>query len=89
MGVVFNGRAGTGLTLYADALCTSRGGALAATIDDGPILGDRVTIGAASGVIGPVKVGDDTTIAFRAQLCQDVPADAVVLMTTKQRVRTP
>jgi serine O-acetyltransferase len=77
-GVVFHGRAGVELTVYASSLCTSMTPAQWSRIEDGPTLGDRVTIGVHAAVLGPVSVGSDTTVAYRTDLMEDAPAGSVV-----------
>ena len=77
-GIVFNGRAGRGVTIYPAGLCTSADGALTTGVDEGPTLGDGVVLESLAGVIGPVEVGDKTRIRFRVQLCEHSPPDSVV-----------
>lgn len=78
-GTVFNGRAGTGLSLFGHALCTSREAAWSAPPERGPSLGEDVVVGAHAAIIGPVEVGHRTTIGYRVQLMDDAPSDALVL----------
>src|SRR5438105_8991370 len=62
-GVTFHGRAGRDLTLFSLAVCCAKEPCLGGSVETGPYLGDRVTVGAHSVLIGPVKVGDDTKLA--------------------------
>lgn len=45
----------------------------------GPILGDRVSIGAGAKIIGPVKIGNDVTVGANAVVTKDVPDGATVV----------
>ncbi|HEU0217801.1 MAG TPA: hypothetical protein VFQ90_14180 [Stellaceae bacterium] len=73
-GLVFSGRAGAGLTLFANTLCTCRGNALTATSDNSPLLGDEVYLSGHAGVFGPVIVGDRAQLGPKAQLVEDLAA---------------
>lgn len=44
----------------------------------GPVIGDRVRIGAGAIVLGPITVGDDAVVGAGAVVVHDVPAGAVV-----------
>ncbi len=77
-GVVFSGRAGRGVVVFPASVCTSLGGALTGSVDEGPTLGDRVVIGSSAGIVGRVQVGNDTTIGFRVDLLEHAPPDSVV-----------
>ncbi|PYS27070.1 MAG: serine acetyltransferase [Acidobacteria bacterium] len=43
-----------------------------------PVLGNRVFVGVGAKIIGPVKIGDNTTIGANAVVMEDVPANAIV-----------
>lgn len=77
-GVVFGGRAGCGLTLYALAICGSVDADPGAPLEICPTLGDRVTLAAGAVVLGPLHVGDDAKISFHARPDRDVPAGVLV-----------
>jgi serine acetyltransferase len=81
-GIVFLGRAGRDLALYSHALCTSLGPPREPGSGDGPQLGDRVSVGVHSAVLGPVVVGDDVRVAFRVVLTRDAPAGSIVASRT-------
>lgn len=49
------------------------------SLDLGPQVGNRVSIGAGAKVIGPVKIGDDVTIGANAVVTKDVPDGATVV----------
>lgn len=49
------------------------------SLDQGPILGDRVSVGAGAKIIGPVTVGDDVTIGANAVVTKDVPSGMTVV----------
>ena len=49
------------------------------SLDIGPQLGDRVSIGAGAKIIGPVKIGDDVTIGANAVVTKDIPDGATVI----------
>ena len=78
-GVTFCGTAGRGLTLYALAVCCPRNAFLDGSIEHGPRLGDRVTVGGHTVVIGPITVGDDTKVAYTVRLDRDAPAGVLVV----------
>lgn len=44
----------------------------------GPQIGNRVSIGAHARILGPLRIGDDTTIAPGARVTRDVPNGALV-----------
>ena len=76
-GVTFVGRAGSELTLYALATCCGRETSMA--LADAPRLGDRVSVGTQSVVLGPVEVGDDTRIGFNVVVNRDAPSGVLVV----------
>lgn len=86
MAVSFHGRAGRGLTLFSLGICCPRAPLLAGPVELGPTLGDRVTIGAHSVVIGPVTVGDDTKVAFSVGVNEDTPAGVLVVSRANRTV---
>lgn len=49
------------------------------SLEIGPALGDRVSIGAGAKIIGPVKIGDDVTVGANAVVTKDVPDGATVV----------
>ena len=77
VGVVFNGRAGSGLVLYANSICVSHGPALTASLAEGPTLGDNVIVGGHAAIIGPVCVGNNTRVAHTVQICEDLPSEVI------------
>jgi serine O-acetyltransferase len=77
--VTFHGRAGAGLTLYSSAVCCPKEPVLDIPVIRGPTLGERVTIGAHSVVMGPIHLGDDTKVAFTVWVDHDVPARSLVV----------
>lgn len=77
-GTVFCGSAGRGLTVYSIVTC----GPCADgpwRVEQGPVLGDNITIGAHSVIQGPVRVGDGTRIGFAVVLNRDAPSGALVI----------
>jgi len=44
-----------------------------------PTIGDRVLLGAGCVVLGPVTIGDDSSIGAQAVVTKDVPANSVVV----------
>lgn len=75
---VLCGRAGAGLTLYANSLCAPERGALAADMAAAPVIGDEVMVGGHSGVFGAVTVGSRVVLGPKAQLDRDAPDDTQV-----------
>lgn len=55
------------------------GAPTAARLDDMPVIGDRVVLGAGCAVIGRVSVGDDCFVGALALVTEDVPAGSKVL----------
>lgn len=49
------------------------------SLDVGPQVGDRVSFGAGSKIIGPVKIGDDVEIGANAVVTKDVPSGSTVV----------
>ncbi len=49
------------------------------SLEMGPQVGDRVSFGAGSKVIGPVRIGDDVEIGANAVVTKDVPAGSTVV----------
>jgi serine acetyltransferase/glycosyltransferase involved in cell wall biosynthesis len=74
VGTVLEANAGRDLTVYAQALCMTSPG----TSERPPRLGDGVTLGGHSVVVGPVEVGDGVRLVFRVVLDRDAPAGSVV-----------
>ena len=44
-----------------------------------PKIGNRVDIGAGAKILGPITVGDDSTIGANAVVLQDVPPDSIAI----------
>lgn len=64
----------------------------AATFDDrhnGPILGDRVRVGAGAAIIGQITIGDDVRIGPNAVVMRDVPAGMVVSGPPAKAMKMP
>jgi serine O-acetyltransferase len=78
-GVSFHGSAGHGLTLFSCAVCCTASAAVDGRLDNAPYLGDEVTVGAHSAVMGPVQVGDRVRISYLTQVTGDVAAGAYVV----------
>jgi serine O-acetyltransferase len=55
------------------------GAATAATIERGPILGDRVEVGCGAAIIGGVVIGNDVRIGPNAVVTMNVPAGSTVV----------
>jgi len=88
-GVTFHGRAGRELTLFSLAVCCATEPRFGAPVETGPLLGDRVTIGAHAVLIGPVTVGDDTRLALGAWVNRDTPARVIVVSNAFYRRPRP
>jgi len=88
-GVAFLGRAGRGLTLYSLSVCgPNRPWLPEGPVEDGPNLGDDVTVGALAGVAGPITVGSSTKVAFGVNIDRDTPAGVMVVSTAMRAART-
>lgn len=44
-----------------------------------PTLGDRVTVGAGAKILGPVEIGDDSSVGANAVVIKSAPADSIVV----------
>lgn len=78
-GVHFHAVAGTELTLFAYSSCTADDLPVGHDLARAPRLGSRVRLGADAAVLGPVVIGDDVDIGFRAVVTMDVPSQSRVL----------
>lgn len=89
VGVVFSGRAGSDLTLYANVVCGPYTGALVTPLSRAPVLGNRVTVTGQAGIIGPISVDDDTLVTQKTQLTEDTICGAVVYTSMARSVIRP
>jgi serine O-acetyltransferase len=77
-GVVFQGSAGRGLTLFGMAVCCAREEFLGACHERAPQLGDHVTLGAHAVVMGAISIGGETQVSPFACVTRHVPPCTVV-----------
>jgi serine O-acetyltransferase len=70
-GIFFEGDAGDGLALYANAVVAGR-----------PSLGDNVSVAAHAMVLGAISVGSSTKIGPRVALTRDLPANTVIFVAS-------
>lgn len=56
-------------------------------LDEAPVLGRGVNVGAGAKVIGPVRVGDGAAIGANAVVLKDVPAGALAIGVPAELVR--
>jgi putative colanic acid biosynthesis acetyltransferase WcaB len=70
--------------------CTTLGVKIArdGTLSGAPTLGDRVSVGAHSVVLGPIHIGDDAVIGSGSVVVKDVPAGVVVAGNPAQILRS-
>ncbi len=54
-------------------------GLLRTGVRGSPRIGNRVDIGAGAKILGPITVGDDSTIGANAVVLQDVPPDSIAV----------
>jgi serine O-acetyltransferase len=87
--VSFHGRAGGGLTVYALGICCPCEPVLDQPIEAGPVLGDRVSVGAQAVILGPVIVGDDVKVAFSVHVDRDIPPSVLVVSQAQRVVMRP
>jgi serine acetyltransferase len=78
-GLVFVGHAGEQFTIYSMAVCCPDSASPRASADDGPHLGERVSIGVHAVLLGPLQVGDDSKVGPCLRVWHDVPARSLVL----------
>ncbi len=78
-GLVFVGHAGPQLTLYSMAVCCPSDPAPLAPAEQGPHLGERVSVGVHAVLSGPLHVGDNTVIGPCLNVRQSLPAGVMVL----------
>ncbi|MGH7669593.1 MAG: hypothetical protein ACRENQ_08855 [Gemmatimonadaceae bacterium] len=83
-GTTFIGSAGQGLTLFSLAVCCPSGERLGYAADDGPRLGDHVTLAGHSVVIGRISVGDGARLAPKSRLGIDCP-DRMDVLSSRLR----
>jgi serine O-acetyltransferase len=57
------------------------------SVDDAPVLGDRVSVGAGAMILGGVTVGDDATIGPNAVVLTDVPPGAIATAAPARIIR--
>lgn len=76
-GVMLHGRAGTDLTVYSLAICTTNEDCLEGPVTNGPKLGNGVVLGAHCVLMGPIFVGDSSKIMFAVRLDDNVPAGVI------------
>jgi serine acetyltransferase len=69
-GIFFEGDAGVGLALYANAIVAGR-----------PRLGNHVSVAAHGMVLGAISVGDSSKIGPRVALTKNLPAHTVILLS--------
>lgn len=88
-GLVFNGKAGRGLSLFDNGICSSVDGIVKPGLTTSPILGDHVSIGGHAGVIGAVTLGDNVKIAPKVQVAQDISANTQVFSPMARSIQIP
>ena len=44
-----------------------------------PTLGDRVTVGAGAKILGPVEIGDDSSVGANAVVVKSAPANSIIV----------
>jgi serine O-acetyltransferase len=76
-GIVFHGTAGRNLTMLSLAVCCPKEDSFGGPAVQGSRLGDGVTLGGSSVVIGPVTIGDNAKVAPLTWLAVDCPRDAI------------
>jgi serine O-acetyltransferase len=77
--IYFAASAGRQLTLYPHAICCAHPPGSSEWRLGNPSLGDHVTVGANSSVLGPVRIGDGARIAFSQRVVDDVPPGSMVV----------
>ncbi len=85
-GVHFHAVAGHDLTLFAYTSVTADDVPVGDHLTRAPTLGSRVRLGADAAIIGPVTIGDDVDLGFRAAVLVDVASDSIVV-TDASRLR--
>jgi len=79
VGLVFDGRAGGGLSLYTASVCSSGGPTLLGLGERAPLLGDEVSLGTHAVVLPPAVVGDGVQVGFKVVLQSRVAPRRVVV----------
>lgn len=59
------------------------------SLDKGPVLGNRIELGAGAVIIGGVKIGDDVRIGPNAVVMMNVPAGATVVAPPPRIIPAP
>lgn len=81
VGVVFQGHAGSRLTIYGHGMvCSSTPIVGRLAIDENcPVLGDDVVVGAHAAVVGPIHIGSGSTIGLGVGLDESLPPRSIVI----------
>ena len=90
-GTVFHGAAGRNLTMFSLAVCCPKEESFGGPANQGPRLGNGVTVGGNAVVIGPVTIGDNAIVAPLTRLHVDCPRDTLAFsarMRPRQRLAT-
>ena len=53
-------------------------GATSSILDEAPVIGDNVLIGAGAVILGPIKIGENVVIGANAVVLKDVPPNCLV-----------
>lgn len=90
-GIIFNGKAGKNLVLYAGASVSSQEAHVNTNriYSDSPTLGDNIIVGAYSVVTGGITVGDNTNIGVYALLNETVETNTIILSRGRAKTENP
>lgn len=80
---------GNGVRIGSDCLLmqgVTLGAPTQARIEEMPVLGDRVVVGAGACLIGKIRIGDDVLIGIHTTVTCDVPDHSKVLPPTEVRI---
>jgi serine O-acetyltransferase len=90
-GIAFYGHAGKNLTLYALALVVTKSIHVERhhDVNDAPLIGNNVILGAYSVVKGALVIGDNSTVGPNCYLMESIPANTTLHHTEKINIIIP
>jgi len=88
-GLVFHGRAGRGITMYARTICAAAKPSPHVERDAGPVIGERAVLAGMAAILGAVTIGDDVRVSFNAQVQEDVGGPCTLASRLRYHAEDP